>query len=156
MTRILITYYSRSAHTREVAEYAALRSGAVLEPIVEVTARRGGFWGDTLTTLETLRGQPSQIRPIKADPTDFDIVLIGTQVWAGSLNPPAKAYIASRGAQLGRYGLFCTLGGMGAERAFGQFAALVGRAPERTLAIRQSLLKGQAYREVVDAFLDGL
>jgi flavodoxin len=153
---MLITYYSRSGHTRQVAEHAAARRGADLEAIVEQTPRRGGFWGNMLTTFETLRGQPSAIQPLRSDPADYDIVLFGTQVWAGQLNPPARAFIAVRGKQLKRYALFCTLGGMGSERAFAQFAELVGHPPERTLAIPQHLLPTGAFKAQVDAFIDGL
>ena len=156
MARILVTYYSRSGHTRQVAEYLVARSGADVEPIIEVVPRRGGIWGNTLTTLETLRGRASAIRPPVSNPADYDIVLFGTQVWAGGLNPPARAFAAARGPQLTRYGLFCTLGGMGSQRAFEQFAALVGHSPERVVAIPQNLLPTEQYRQKVDAFLEGL
>jgi hypothetical protein len=156
MQRMLITYYSRGGHTRQVAEYAAAQSGADLEQVVEVTPRRGGFWGNMLTTFETLSGRASIIQPLTAHPAGYDIVLFGTQVWAGSLNPPARAYVAAHGPELGRYALFCTMGGMGAQRVFQEFAALVGHAPERTLAIAQHHLPTGAYRPQVDAFLSGL
>ena len=155
-TRILVAYYSRSGHTRQVAEYAAARSGADLEPILEVTPRRGGPWGNTLSTLETLRGKASTIQPLRANFADYDVVLFGTQVWAGSLNPPARAFAAARGHMLTRYALFCTLGGMGSEHAFAQFATLIGHPPERTLAVPQHLLPSGGFHAKVDAFLDGL
>jgi hypothetical protein len=156
MGRVLIVYYSRSGHTRQVAEYIAERSTADIEPILEATPRRGGFWGNILTSFETLRGQPSIIKALGSDPRTYDVVLFGTQVWAGSINPPARAFAAAHGGQLKRYRLFCTLGGMGSEHVFGQFAALVGHPPERTLAIPQSLLPNGAFRARVDSFLDGL
>jgi multimeric flavodoxin WrbA len=156
MGRILVTYYSRSGHTREVAEYAAAKCGADLTPILEVKPRSGGFWGNALTTLETLRGHPSALQQCRINVADYDIVLFGTQVWAGSINPPARAFAEAYGAQLKRYALFCTLGGMGSQRAFGQFERLVGHPAERSLAIPQRLLPGEAFKPTVDAFLSGL
>ena len=156
MGRVLVVYYSRTGHTRQVAEVIASLTDADTEEILEIAPRRGGFFGNIATSFESLGRKPSNIVATTRDPADYDLVLIGTQVWAGSLTPPTRAYLAARGTSIGRYALFCTLGGMGSERVFGTIAHVVGHPPIATVAIPQHTLSNGGFHMKVESFVAAL
>lgn len=145
MPGLLVAYYSRTGHTKRLAEAIAAASQATFDPILERHRRRGGFVGNMVTTFQALTGQTSEILPAGQDPRQYSLLAIGTQVWAGSLPPPVRAYVLANRERIGDYALFCTLGGMGSSRVFGQIAELLGRAPLETLAVRQGQLPSGAF-----------
>ncbi len=152
MPKILVAYYSRTGHTRKLAEALTQALSADIDPILETVFRRGGFLGNLVTTWEALGKRESAIRPSILDPGAYDLVAIGTQVWAGNLPPPVRAYVSRHRGRINRFALFCTLGGMGSERVFAEIARLIGRQPVARLEVRQSQLPTGAFRPALAAF----
>jgi multimeric flavodoxin WrbA len=91
MSRILIVYYSRSGYTQRAAEALAERLDATLLPIEEARSRRGifGYWR---SAWEALRRIDADIALPATNPADFDLVLIGTPVWASRPSSPARTF----------------------------------------------------------------
>jgi len=132
--KTLIVYHSRSGYTRRVAESLARRLRADTEEI-EVVGERPGILGYARCALEALGEVTPAIRLPRRAPADYDLVVIGTPVWFWALSSPVRSYIMEERRNFGRVGFFCTMGGSGAERAFGTMAALCGREPVATLAL---------------------
>ena len=76
---------------------------------------RTGFLGYMRSLLEARRKRPSVIAPGKHDVSSYDLVVIGTPVWAWSLSSPVRAYLMAKTNQLPAVAFFCTLGGKGSE-----------------------------------------
>lgn len=132
--KILIAYFSRSGYTRHLAEALARRLDAQLAPIEE-SRPRDGVTGYLRSLDEALRGRDATILRPALDPGDFDLVLVGTPVWASHPSSPARAFARLYGPRIKQAALFCTLGGSGGERALRELAAIVDRAPVATLAL---------------------
>jgi hypothetical protein len=113
MNRVLVVCYSRGGTTRQVAEQLASSLGAELDEIEEVGSRAGGL-GYLRSAFEAVaRGIPA-IRTQK-NPRDYDLVVIGTPVWAGTMSSPVRAYLLRHHGRLPRVALFAVMAGRGAE-----------------------------------------
>jgi hypothetical protein len=54
------------------------------------------------------------LRPLEKDPRDYDLLFIGTPVWAGHFTPPLRSFFAQTDLQDKAIALFCTYrGGVG-------------------------------------------
>jgi len=132
----LVVYYSRSGTTRLVAEFLAAALSCDIQAIVE-TKDRHGLAGWIRSAIEANRRIPSStIAAANTDPSSYDIVIIGTPVWAWSLSSPVRAYMAANRARLPAVAFFCTLGGAGGARTFAQMQTLAGKEPRACVTVR--------------------
>ena len=77
----LVVYYSRTGKTKFVAETIAAELGSDIEEIVDLKNREGKI-GWMSATQNASRGKETQIAPTKKAPNDYDLLIIGTLVWA--------------------------------------------------------------------------
>lgn len=140
--KVLVTWYSRTGHTRSVGESLARQLGGVGEPIVDPRSR-DGVSGYLRSLAESVAARPAAIAPALNDPARFDLVVIGTPVWAWGLASPVRAFAQSHAASIRRTAFFCTMGGSGSDRAFDDLQRELGRPPVATLALTE--------RELADA-----
>lgn len=132
--KILVIFYSRSGTTRRIALAVSAALGGSIEEIAEDRGRNG-LLGYCRSVFEARRKRSANILPAKNDPKSFDLVVIGTPVWAWSVSSPVRAYLSANKDRLPALAFFCTLGGAGSERAFAQMQDIVGKAPRATCAI---------------------
>ncbi|MDX3968764.1 MAG: flavodoxin [Bradyrhizobium sp.] len=126
--RILVVYYSRTGTTRKVAQSLSAALSCDSEEITEAGSRNGIF-GYLRSAMEARRQIPSRIAATVRDPSLYDLVVIGTPVWAWSLSSPVRAYLLANRSKLPAVAFFCTLGGAGSDQVFGQMRELVGKQP---------------------------
>lgn len=154
MARILVIDYSRSGNTHKVAQAIAGACGADLEQIRDAKPRRG-LWGWIRSGREAIRAIPGEIRSPRRDPADYDLVVLGSPVWASHVSSPMRAYLAERSGALTRIALFVTEGGSGGPRALAEMSALAGLKPVATLELRAKEMNGDL-RSMVESFVDRL
>ena len=135
-SKILVVFYSRSGTTRRVAQALAEAPKCDLEEITEPKPR-AGFLGYLRSLLEARRKRPSIIASNKHDVSSYDLVVIGTPVWAWSLSSPVRAYLITTAGQLPDVAFFCTLGGNGSESTSAQMTAIAGKQPRAVCAITE-------------------
>jgi flavodoxin len=153
MPRTLVVYFSRTGYTRKIAEEIAGRCGADLEAIEDVRARAGIF-GYLRSAFEAYKKRPIEIRPAVKNPSDYDLVIFGTPVWAGNVSSPMRAYLTPHRGDLKQVGVFCTQGGSGAEKVLSDMAELCGRKPVASVALNDGEIERRTYAEKLDGFLD--
>lgn len=149
--RILVVDYSRSGNTHMVAEAIASGCGADLERIKDVRPRQG-LWGWLRSGHEAIRGTPAAIGPTALDPSDYDLVVIGSPVWAGHMSSPMRSYLRHRDGKLAQVALFVTEGGSGGPKALSEMTALTGSKPVATLELRAKDIDGDL-RSQIRAFV---
>jgi flavodoxin len=148
----LVVYFSRSGHTRQVAEQIARRCGADLEAISEERLRKG-VWGYLRSSWQVLtRAEPPIQSPTK-DPADYDIVMIGTPIWIQQPAPPVRTYMRQCAQRIRQVGFFCTEGGSGDQRAFAELSALCGKQPLTTLTVLEGQLAHQEHMGHLNEFV---
>jgi flavodoxin len=151
MTRILAVYFSRTGHTETVARALADALGADLEAIRENEDRRG-FWKYLRSAYESLTGRLPDIAPVEHDPARYDLVLLGTPVWAQRPSTPMRAYIAANRDKLGRVAFFVTLGGAGAEATFRRLTDATGKEPAATFAVTEPQLASGEWKGRISGY----
>jgi flavodoxin len=153
--RTLVVYYSRSGTTRKVAEALAEMLGGDVDEIVEIRGRSGMF-GYLRSLVEARRQISSPIGPEKRDPSAYDLVIVGTPVWAWSVSSPVRAYLMATRERLPNAAFFCTLGGAGDARAFAQMQSIASRVPRAVCAIAARDVASGRYRERLAEFARAL
>jgi menaquinone-dependent protoporphyrinogen IX oxidase len=132
--KTLVVFYSRSGTTRRIATALSAALGASVEEIAE-SRNRNGFLGYWRSVIEARRQLLPNILPASNDPSSFDLVVIGTPVWAWSVSSPVRSYLSANKDRLPAVAFFCSLGGAGSETAFAQMQGIVGKRPRATCAI---------------------
>lgn len=132
---VLVVSYSRSGHTRYLAQEIAQQCNADLEEI-EARGRLRGLLGWLRSAGEALLGIPATIGPGRCLPQDYDLVIVGTPVWAWRMASPVRAYLQRHRGQFRRVAFFRTLRGGGQTQVPIDMARLCGRPALATLAMR--------------------
>jgi len=132
---VCIVYHSETGNTKKVAEYMAKATGATLIPVRDCA----GYNKVTMYLLGIARaraGDKAAIEPRMIDVSAFDLIIVGSPVWAWKPTPAANAVIAALTGCEGKKGMvFATSGGM----------------PKDTLAIMKNALERRGMN-VVGAF----
>ena len=115
MVRAVVVYFSRTGYTRKIAEAIAARCGADIEGIQDVRDR-SGIWGYLRSAREALGERLIDIRPPIRNPSDYNIVILGTPVWASNICSPMRAYVTTHREEFRQVAFFCTQGGSGAKK----------------------------------------
>jgi flavodoxin len=132
---VCIVYHSETGNTKKVAEYVAKATSATLIPVRDCA----GYNKITMYLFGIPRaraGDKAAIEPPMIDISAFDLVIIGSPVWAWTPTPAANAAIAALSGCEGKKGMvFATSGG----------------APRDTLDVLKQALAGRGVK-VVGAF----
>ncbi len=110
----LVVYYSRTGHTKKVGDELAKALPGDVEEIVD-TANRAGPIGWLMSGREGSGKKLAKIQPVKKDPANYDIVVIGTPIWAANMSSPVRTYLTENKAKFKNVAFFCTEGSKGAE-----------------------------------------
>jgi len=152
--KTLTVYYSRSGHTKKVAEAISKAMGSDLEEITEPRGR-GGIIGWLRSGREARGEKLSVINPSKYDPTNYDILIVGTPIWAGNISSPVRTYLTKAAGKTKRVAYFATLGGNDDSATYAAMEKITGH-PEATLSIPQMEMKDSAYLKKVNKFVETL
>lgn len=146
MRPCLIVYYSRTGLTEQVAKQLAAMGGCDIEAIREDRKRTGpiGFMRSVYESV-TLK-QPAILAPPK-DPGDYDVVILGTPVWAGHMASPMRSYIQDNRGRFNHVALFCTMGGRGGEKVLEEVAALCGQTPLKQMVLSDREIQNGQYQQ---------
>ena len=128
--KTIVVYYSLEGNTAYAAKKIAGNLNAELlsirpEQSYPDKGFRKFFWaGKSAVMAETPKMMPYQI-----DIRDFDQIIIGFPVWAGTFAPPVRSFIKDHEALLKekRISVFACQSGSGAEKAFQKLLAALGR-----------------------------
>lgn len=113
--KTLIIYYSRTGTTKKLAEKLAAVLGADLEGIKDPTDR-SGLKGYMNSGREAAFKKLALIDPITHNLKDYDLVLVGTPVWAFTISSPVRAFLENYKSEFKSWALFATQGGEGEQK----------------------------------------
>ncbi len=153
MTKALVVYYSRTGHTRSVAMELAARCEADVEEIRDAVTKRTGVFGYLRCGREALGKQIPPIEPATATPANYDVVILGTPVWAGHIASPVRSYLQAHAAETRHIAMFCTQGGNGGTKVMAEIAELCGKHALATLVLNERDVTRARYAEPLDEFV---
>lgn len=151
MQRVLVVYFSRTGYTRKIAEEIAAACGADIERIQDL-GDRSGIWGYLRSGREALKKRLIDIQPPTKRPSDYDLVVLGTPVWASNICSPVRAYIAAHKENFKQVTFFCTQGGSGAKKVLHDMAELCAQRPVATVALNDDEIKKGSHAEKLNQF----
>jgi flavodoxin len=88
----LVVYYTRTGNAKFVADLIASQLGSDIEEIIDKKSR-GGPLGWVSAGKDSTQEKETEIAQIKLSPTNYDLVIIGTPIWAWRPTPAIRTYI---------------------------------------------------------------
>ena len=106
----LVVYYTRTGNARFVAETIAAEIGSDVEEVVDMK-KRSGVLGYLSGGKDARQGKETQIAPSKKSPADYDLIIVGTPIWAARPTPAVTTYLKKNNLSGKKVAVFFTQGG---------------------------------------------
>jgi flavodoxin len=145
--KTLVVYYSRTGNTRKVGLEIAKELDAEVEEIKE-TKNREGALGYLLAGRDALLSRPASIQQPSKDPALYDLVVVGTPVWAFKASPPVCAYLRQNKGRFRSMAFYLTCGDK-AGSAFKDMQSESGMTPLALLEVKEREMKDRVYHEKI-------
>ena len=125
--KIVVIYYSLEGNTKYAAERIAAKLGADLIQLIPVKEYPTGkvskyFWGGKSATF----GEAPKLEPYVFDQNQYDLVILGTPIWAGTFAPPLRTFIRENKLTGKKVALFACCSGGATEKCFEQLKKEIG------------------------------
>jgi flavodoxin len=153
--KTLIVYYSRTGTTKKVAEALVEKFGAEIEEIRD-TVDRDGVRGYMRSGRDAMKKRLTKLEPAKVNPSDYDLVIIGTPIWGWNVSAPVRTYLTEQKSNFKQVAFFCTMGGSGDNRAFLEMQDLLGQKPAAVMSATTKEVISGSYSKKMDKFLEEL
>src|SRR5665647_1885844 len=134
--KALVVFYSRTGATKQVADALAESLNCDSEELID-TKKRGGPLGFLSAGKDAKAKKLTKLTDIKRDLALYDLVILGTPIWTGTLSSAARTYIANNKSKFKRVAFFCTHGGGESQQLFAEMEALCERSPVAVLLSRE-------------------
>jgi flavodoxin len=155
--KTLIAYYSRTGTTKKVAEQLAEILEAEIEEIVDLKNRAGPI-GYVAGGKDAMQKKLTTIRPIDKKPSKYDLIVIGSPVWAWTVTPAIRSYVHQNKPFLKgkKLAFFTTMGGSGDKQFFDELEKLLEEKPITTLTLLTKEVVKNEHHEKVKRFAEHL
>ncbi|MBU7001389.1 MAG: NAD(P)H-dependent oxidoreductase [Theionarchaea archaeon] len=150
--KALVVYYSRSGHTRKVGETIADMLACDKEEIID-TAWRSGPIGFLRSGYQNKKKSFTKIEALKRDVSKYDLVIIGTPVWAGTASVPMRTFVHRHKDDFNNVAFFSVHGGEDIQDEFREMEALCGKKPVCLLSFSQKEVNNQGYVTGAEKFV---
>lgn len=149
-----VIYYSLEGNTRLAAELIARKLDADLIPLTPSKGYPTGkvskyFWGGKSATFV----EAPKLEPYDFDPDLYDLLVLGTPVWAGTFAPPLRTFIRENHLSAKKLALFACCSGGSTAKCFSQIEREIGSVPAVSKLRLIDPLLGR--REEVDRSITG-
>jgi flavodoxin len=90
--RSLIVYYSRTGRTRKIAEVIKASLNAEIDEIQD-SESRSGIIGWLKAGKDAGAKSLTKLKNVDKNPADYEVVIIGSPTWNGTVSTPIRTYI---------------------------------------------------------------
>lgn len=150
--KTLVVYYSRGGNTKSIAEKIKERTGGDIEEIIDVVNRKG-LLGFIKSGYAASKEQSTVIKKVEKEAADYDLIIIGTPVWASRMSCAVRTYINANKDSFKDVAFFATQGGADESKVFDGMEALCGKKPLSRFWISRKEIKGGQGSDKIDKFL---
>ena len=148
----LIVYYSRTSTTKKLAEDIAGKVNGDIEEIHPKVNYQGKI-GYARAGKDAMRENIIDIEPMNYNPQDYDVVYLGTPVWAGKASTPLISYIKQNEGKFSNVKFFVLAASTGQEATVEQLERYVSKKPLKTLTLTTKEIKKDLYEDKLAEFL---
>ena len=149
--KALVVFYSRTGTTKKLARIISDILECDIEELID-TKKRSGPVGWLMSTKDGAQKNPTTIRELEKNPVYYDVVVIGTPIWAGGMSPGTRTFITQEKEHFKKVAFFCTMSSGGDVATFANMEELCKKKPVGTLALTTKEVKQDQYREKMDGF----
>jgi flavodoxin len=150
--KALIVFYSRTGVTKKAAEAIAAAIPCETEEIID-KADRSGIKGWLLGGKHAWQSTLTEIGPLKSSISSYDLVIIGTPVWAFTMTPAVRTFIEQNKDKIKKAAFLTTEGGSGHEKTFKAMEEALGKPPAATLNLLEKEVKSGKDGEKIRQFV---
>ncbi len=150
--KALVVFYSRTGMTKDVAVRISEELDSDIEEIFDVKSRKGIF-GYIRSAFESIFKNMPKIKKTEVDPSDYDLVIIGTPVWAENMASPVRSYLFQNNDSLNRVAFFCTMLSKGSKKTFLEMEKLSEFNPLACLSLTDKGIKQEKHIKKVKEFI---
>lgn len=122
-----VVYYSRTGNTRLMAKKIAGFLDSDIEEIRDKRNRKGKF-GLLKSGFEAIIGGETEIEECNLSPLDYDLVILGSPVWARKLPPAMRTYLKRHSLSNKKIALFNTNYSDESQNTFETMKKLAGKS----------------------------
>jgi len=152
----LIVYYSRTGTTKKVADKLADKLKADKEEIIDLKNRKGAV-GYIIGGKDAMTKKLTKINELKKNPENYDLLIIGTPVWAFTMAPAIRTFLIKIKDYNKKIALFFTAGSSGMKKTLTQMKELLPKSKlTATLALTTSEVVNKGYDKKLDIFIKNL
>ncbi len=144
--KILIVSYSRTGTTKKLGKKIAEKLGAEVDTIEDKT-NRDGICGWLGGGKDALFKKPTEIS-FKNNPAEYNLVIIGTPVWVGTMTPAVRKYILEN--EFSNVAFFATFAG-DISKTFRGMEKLC-KKPVAVLGVKDKELESELVAERIEEF----
>jgi len=130
----LVIYYSRTGITRKVADAIGREMKCEIAEITE-NKNRLGILGYIACGREALKKICPRINRFSIDPNNYDMIVIGTPVWAGKMASPVRTFITANKSKIKQVSFFSTQGSKNDQGVFKDMFETLDKEPKATLML---------------------
>ncbi len=112
--KTLVLYYSKTGNTKHIAEIIAKEVKAdILEIQREKDIKGTGFGMYMKGGFEAMTKRKAKIKPFEKDLQKYDLIFLGSPVWAWSMNPAVRSMLTEVNFTGKKFALYCSCSGEG-------------------------------------------
>ncbi|MDD4975503.1 MAG: flavodoxin [Bacteriovorax sp.] len=126
--KILVAFYSKTGKTKRVAENVAKALSADIDEIID-QRDRNGIKGWLLGGRDGMKESLTEIKT-KKDPEKYDLVIVGTPVWAWNITPAVRTYVTKFRKNIKRMAVLVTAGSSKPEKTVSGLEKIWGKKVE--------------------------
>ncbi|MHB1357017.1 MAG: flavodoxin family protein [Anaerolineae bacterium] len=131
--RKLVLYFSHEGGTRHLAQAVANAAGADLVEIKTVKPlSTSKVWLMIMGGFQAMSGRKPEIQPLSKKAETYDLIYVGTPIWASRMAPAVRTWLAEAGLKGKRVALFASSGSGKTGRAFTDIRAAL---PDNTFSV---------------------
>lgn len=153
--KTLIVYYSRTGHNETLARILQKKlDQSEIEEVVDHKNREGN-WGIFVSIIDAAFHRLTKIEVPRFDAKDFDLIVIVTPLWAGSLPPATRTYLTMNRENIKKYA-FISVSDQGKEnrRAVADLEKTAHQSPSPVLLLNEKEYAGGAKTEIEEFILN--
>lgn len=147
--KILYVYFTRTGNNGVLAQVICKSLGCKSERI-EAGSNLSSMFVMLRLGIESILGIMPKINEPKENPSEFDLLIIGTPAWAGNLPSPAQAYLRMKKKDVKRYAVASLSGKGDNPKMLGQIRRVMGKEPVAVLEISMPKTEKPSMDAVID------
>ena len=154
--KTLVVFYSRTGNNKKIADLIKEKIGGDIEEIIDLKNRKG-LIGWIRSGMDASLKRETKIKDIVSDPENYDMIIVGTPVWAGSITPALRTYLNRNKDKIKDYALFSVSGfGERNRKISDVIKSILRKEAKAVLFISDKELKKKLYSNKLNDFIKNI